>query len=276
MAPRPIPPACVALLPGLRARAAVQPLIPRQPLVLADGRPIGSIEPELAARLRGAGLVELGSAAGAGDALAWALPPGRGSAGSSIDAGLAAIAHWLREAGLAGRWRDERLDVTTEAGEVVGAIERAAVRPLGITTFAVHLIGLRPDGCVWVQQRALDKATDPGLWDTLMGGLRGAGESVQETLERETWEEAGLRLQDLEAIGRVGHITMRRPVAEGYMIEHLDLFEAVVPEALEPRNRDGEVERFECLSEAPLTERLQADRFTLEAALMLCGAASGP
>jgi len=24
---------------------------------------------------------------------------------------------------------------------------------------------------IWVQQRALDKANDPGLWDTLMGGM---------------------------------------------------------------------------------------------------------
>jgi 8-oxo-dGTP pyrophosphatase MutT (NUDIX family) len=280
---RAIPPACRALLPGLRARASRPPLVPRQALLLPDGRAIGSIEPALATRLEAAGLVEAvasgaagserAAAALAGPGPAWQVPVGVGDAGGALDDRLAAIAHWMRNAGLTGRWRDEPLDVTTAAGEVVGAIERAAVRPLGITTFAVHLIGIRPDGCQWVQQRALDKATDPGLWDTLMGGLRGAGESVHETLERETWEEAGLGLADLQALRHAGRITMRRPVVEGYLIEHLDLFEAVVPAGLEPANRDGEVARFACFDEAALAEHLAADRFTLEAALMLCGAA---
>jgi len=42
------------------------------------------------------------------------------------------------------------------------------VRTLGIATQAVHLVGTTPGGSVWVQQRAFDKAVDPGLWDTLM------------------------------------------------------------------------------------------------------------
>ena len=42
-------------------------------------------------------------------------------------------------------------------------VERGVVRVLGITTYAVHLVGSRRDGAVWVQQRAFDKATDPGL-----------------------------------------------------------------------------------------------------------------
>jgi len=39
-----------------------------------------------------------------------------------------------------------------------------------------------------------------------------------------------------------------------------------------PVNRDGEVARFECLGTAALVERLRADAFTLEAALILAGA----
>ena len=255
-----------ALLPALRARATVAPVPPREALTLPDGRGIGSIDAALAMELHRAGL--LMQVEGHGGMPAW-RPVAREE---SLDASLERIAGWLREAGRLGRWRNEALDVTTTEGDVVGRIERAAVRALGITTFAVHLIGTGAQGGTWVQQRALDKATDPGLWDTLMGGLRGAGESVAETLERETWEEAGLRIADLGSIRPVGRLTMRRPVAEGYMVEHLDVFEAVVPGHLTPVNRDGEVERFECLDDAALSERLEADRFTLEAALMLCGA----
>ena len=53
------------------------------------------------------------------------------------------------------------------------------------------------------------------------------------------------------------------------MIEHIEVFEAVVPRGLEPVNRDGEVDRFEALMPAELIGRMQDDAFTLEAALIL-------
>ena len=87
----------------------------------------------------------------------------------------------------------------------------------------------------------------------------------------------GQLLARLEADGEVtevkapaaGRITIRRPVSDGYMIEHIEIFEAVVPSGLEPVNRDGEVDRFEALMPAELIPRLKADAFTLEAALIL-------
>ena len=176
------------------------------------------------------------------------------------------------------RWRDERLAVDAVDGSALAAVERAVVRVLGITTRAVHLVGFAPDGRVWVQQRAFDKAVDPGRWDTLMGGQVSAGESIEETLERETQEEAGLAIADLIDVRRTDRITVRRPVAEGYIVEHIEVFEATVPAALAPRNRDGEVERFECLAAAALHERLAAGAFTLEATLdprPIAGAARG-
>ena len=185
------------------------------------------------------------------------------------DESLAELARWLHAQALASRWRDELLAVTDEADLPVAAIERAAVRPLGITTRAVHLVVRTAAGGVWVQQRALDKATDPGLWDTTMGGLRAAAESVSHTLERETWEEAGLRLAQLEALAPRGRITVRRPVEGGYMVEHIDTFDAMLPDSMVPVNQDGEVAGFECISVADLRHRLQRDQFTLEAALVL-------
>jgi hypothetical protein len=57
-----------------------------------------------------------------------------------------ALAQALRVAGLAGAWRDELLAVTDEQGTALGVVERAAVRPLGIATRAVHLLARSPDG----------------------------------------------------------------------------------------------------------------------------------
>jgi 8-oxo-dGTP pyrophosphatase MutT (NUDIX family) len=162
------------------------------------------------------------------------------------------------------------LDVVDAAGRTVGVVERAVVRVLGIATQAVHLVGFAEgEVAVWVQQRAFDKSTDPGRWDTLMGGQVTSGESITVTLERETMEEAGLTLAELRRLERSEPITIRRPVAEGYMIERIEVFRAGVPVGVEPVNRDGEVERFECLDEAALVARLRAGEFTLEATLIL-------
>lgn len=191
------------------------------------------------------------------------------SAAAEAAPALAAIAQWLHANGLAAAWRDELLCVTDPSGSPVALIERAAVRPLGIATHAVHLVACDARGHVWVQQRAFDKATDPGRWDTTMGGLLSADESIAHTLARETWEEAGLRIEALRGVATFGRMTVRRPVAEGYMVEHIDMFEATVPDGLVPLNQDGEVERFECLDRVSLVERLHADAFTLEAGMIL-------
>jgi 8-oxo-dGTP pyrophosphatase MutT (NUDIX family) len=217
---------------------------------------IGSVEPDLAQALVAAGLPLR-----AGDG-GWRID-------GAADASLAAIARWLHGQGIGSRWRGELLAVTDEQGRSVAAVERAVVRPLGIVTHAVHLVGVTPAGAVWVQRRALDKATDPGLWDTLMGGLVVAHEAVPETLERETWEEAGLRLDALHDLAGRGRVTVRRPVPDGYMVERVEVFVATVPDGVVPANRDGEVERFECLAPDALGARLRADAFTLEAALVL-------
>jgi 8-oxo-dGTP pyrophosphatase MutT (NUDIX family) len=246
-----------AWLRRLRERADQPPDAPRRRLRARAGGPaIGSVEDTLALRLAAEGLPLVADT----QSLALTGP---------VDAALAALARWLHERGLASRWRDEQLAVTDAGGAVLGRIERAAVRPLGITTHAVHLVGRSPAGGWWVQQRALDKATDPGLWDTLMGGLVSAGESIAQTLERETWEEAGLRLAELRDVVPLGRITVRRPVREGYMVEHIEMYSALVPEGLRPDNQDGEVQAFACLDRTALVERLQADTFTLEAALIL-------
>ena len=243
----------------LEAQAACPPARPREPLRLAEPAvSIGSIEPAVAIRLADAGLP---------------LEPfdGRWRVAGPADDGLRRIAEWLHANGASQRWRNELLAVEAEGGHTAARIERAAMRALGLTTRAVHLVGRTEAGEVWVQQRAFDKSTDPGLWDTLMGGQVAAGESTADTLERETREEAGLAigsLRDLEARGR---LTIRRPVIDGYMVEHIEVFEAVVPAGLFPQNRDGEVERFELLTPAALVERLREGVFTLEAALILIG-----
>lgn len=250
-------------LQGLRARADQAPGVARDALLVeASASAIGSVEPLMARRMLAAGLPITPTPAG------WRVT------GAPLNAAFACIAEWLRAQGLASAWRNELLSVCDASGAPVGTIERAAVRPLGIATHAVHLVGWAEQGGVWVQQRALDKATDPGQWDTLMGGLMSADEGIADTLARETWEEAGLRVDELRELVAGSRLTVRRPLIEGYMVEHIHVHEAVIPAQLTPLNQDGEVAAFERLSIADLRKRLRAGLFTLEAALILADALS--
>ena len=200
---------------------------------------------------------------------------------SDVTTSLNKLANLLRNAGLAGAWRSEQLAVRDELGTQVGTIERGAVRPLGIATLAVHLVGQTTDGRFWVQQRALNKPNDPGKWDTLMGGMVSSDDTVETALERETWEEAGLHITELKELRHGGLKCNCRPSSDGaagYMQEFIEWYVATVPDGLIPINQDGEVAQFALMDEAQLLAAMQRGDFTLEAALIMAsvlGLASG-
>ncbi len=192
------------------------------------------------------------------------------AAGSaSIDTCLAEVAHRLCEASCLRGWRNEQLDVQAGA-TVVGRIERAAARPLGLRTRAVHLNAWTPDGKLWIARRAMNKSTDPGMWDALVGGLVSAGETLDEALVRECAEEAGLDPADIAHRAPLRTILrMHRRLPEGYQVEDLLVADCVLAPEVRPANRDGEVEEIAVVSPAELLAMLDAGAFTLEAALVL-------
>jgi 8-oxo-dGTP pyrophosphatase MutT (NUDIX family) len=250
----------------LHSRADAPPLRPRVPLWWQAHR-IGSVEPDLFAR---AGLAD-GERLQRGNEGGWRI---EGELGPSLER----IAALLRDTRLAHTWRNEQLAVRGEDGSVLATVERAVTRPLGIATHAVHLTATAPDGRIWLQQRAFDKPTDPGLWDTLVGGMVPARDGVEEALARETWEEAGLRLSQVEGLRYGGRIETRRPFPElphGYVVETLDWYACTLPHGVTPSNQDGEVAAFACVDAGELALRLQQDACTIDAALILLGSHPG-
>lgn len=175
----------------------------------------------------------------------------------------------LREVGLVPGWRDELLSVrATPHGPVLAAIERAACRPLGIATTAVHLNAYTEDGDLVVARRAAHKQIDPGRWDNLVGGMVPYGESLEQALEREAWEEAGIALDRLEVHhGRA--FTLMRPVPEGVQCETIHVYDATLTAATEPRNQDGEVDAIETRTITEAVDAIDGDGFTLEASLVM-------
>lgn len=182
---------------------------------------------------------------------------------------LSQMALVLREAGCLRGWRNELLDIYGE-GRHLGVIERAAMRPLGMLTRAVHLNAWTPDGRLWIARRALSKATDPGLWDTLVGGLVGAGENLETSLLRESHEEAGLlpeNLHDRSPLRMV--LRMHRRLPEGYQVEDMLVSDCVLAESVQPNNLDGEVSEIRTVDLTELFHLLEAGEFTLEAEVVV-------
>jgi 8-oxo-dGTP pyrophosphatase MutT (NUDIX family) len=258
-------------LASLLASASQPPLQTRVPLVWRQ-HVIGSVEPGYLSQIslhQSPSDWPLWLPEDSGNGPQWRL-----SSDAPLSQVLAQLAQALRTARV-GRvvqqWRNEQLAVCNAQGERLATVERGVVRPLGIATRAVHLVGRSSDGRYWLQQRALNKANDPGLWDTLMGGMVSALDTLQTALERETWEEAGLRLNALEQLCFGGTVDLHKPCSDdaaGYVVEQTDWYHCTVPDGVQPVNQDGEVEQFLLLDRRALISKLQRNEFTTEAALI--------
>lgn len=184
----------------------------------------------------------------------------------------------LRNLGLIPGWRGEAYacEQPVEAperqrGASLFEMERAAFRFFGLQSRAAHVNGFSA-GRLWCGRRAPDKATDPGLLDNLAAGGLPAGEALADCARRELFEEAGVPPALTAGLREQGAVAVRRPVAEGLHDEVLQVFRLDLPEDFRPRNQDGEVSEFLCLSPAEALARCQAGEFTRDAAVvMACG-----
>jgi 8-oxo-dGTP pyrophosphatase MutT (NUDIX family) len=187
------------------------------------GARIGWLRPELAARLG-----------------AW---PGvfRSSADQVIlleEENLAPVVEQLAKEGFVPGWRNERYRIAN-----LFDIERAAARPFGLTTHAVHangVVGAR----MWLARRSATKPIDPGMWDNLVGGGISAGFTLEQTLVKESWEEAGIPAALARTARRGARLSVLREVPEGVQSELIESYDLELPESFQPKNQDGEVSEF--------------------------------
>jgi 8-oxo-dGTP pyrophosphatase MutT (NUDIX family) len=176
---------------------------------------------------------------------------------------LAGAAQALRQAGWITGWRDELYSYWGEiehapdpAEPHAFALERAAFRFFGLRSHAVHINGFAPDGRVWCGIRSMSKATDPGRIDNLAAGGLSAGESVLDCAIRELHEEAGLDPELARQVQPAGRVVTRRRESQGWHDEALLVYNLLLPAGTMPRNLDGEVSGFLCLSPEQAMARL--------------------
>jgi 8-oxo-dGTP pyrophosphatase MutT (NUDIX family) len=216
---------------------------------MAAGRRIGWLRPELAARLAAWPRVFKSSAERVVLLKHDELDP---------------VVRQLAQEGFIPGWRNERYRIAD-----LFEIERAAARPFGLTTRAVHVNGISCDGKkMWLARRASSKPIDPGMLDNLVGGGLTAGLSVEEALVKEAWEEAGIPAGLARKARRGASLSIVREVPEGVQSELIESYDLELPAGFEPRNQDGEVSEFMLLPFAQVEPQLGLGTLTYEAGLV--------
>ena len=190
---------------------------------MAGGRRIGWLQPELAARL--------------------ARWPAVFTSGAEkvvlVDAaGLGPVVEALAQEGFIPGWRNERYRIAD-----LFEIERAAARPFGLTTQAVHVNGIVGER-MWLARRSATKPIDPSMLDNLVGGGVSVGFSVEATVVKEAWEEAGIPAELARKAKAGGTISVLREVPEGVQSETISVYDLELPADFRPQNQDGEVSEF--------------------------------
>jgi 8-oxo-dGTP pyrophosphatase MutT (NUDIX family) len=211
--------------------------------LLAAGRQIGWLAPELAARLA-----------------AWpeVFKCSTEKVILVVPGALTPVVEQLAQEGFIPGWRNERYRI-----EDLFEIERAAARPFGLTTRAVHVNGIVGQR-MWLARRSATKPIDPGMLDNLVGGGVSVGYSVEQTLVKEAWEEAGIPAELAHAARHATSLRVLREVPEGVQSEVVEAYDLELPESFQPKNQDGEVAEFRLVS----FSGVPLEKLTFEAGLV--------
>jgi 8-oxo-dGTP pyrophosphatase MutT (NUDIX family) len=173
----------------------------------------------------------------------------------------------LRALGHLPGWRNEEFTFCAEGGETPFLqAERAGFYFLGMRSDAVHVNGFRADARMWVARRSATKQVDPGLLDNLCAGGVAAGETLQTCLQRELYEEAGIRLEATHLLRFRGSTEVGRVRDGGWHVERLHVYNLLLLADEQPCNRDGEVQEFLLLGAAEIAGLVHAEECTPDAA----------
>lgn len=186
---------------------------------------------------------------------------------------MAEVTRELARDGVIRGWRDELVSVSHHyAAPELFRVERAASRYFGLMAYGAHLNGFTRDKGLahcWVARRSADKAVDPGKLDNLVGGRISAGLSVDETLRKEAWEEAGIAPSMLGDLTCLGAVRVEYSVPEGLHREILFVHDLWLPGDFKPVNQDGEVSEIRCMPVEEVLQNLLTGDFTLDSGVVM-------
>ena len=161
----------------------------------------------------------------------------------------------------------EVFPIVDESGKVIGSASRGECHNGNkLLHPVVHLHVFNSKGEVYLQKRPAWKDIQPGKWDTAVGGHIDYGETPEDALAREVWEELGItdfaptfmgmyvfesaREKELVYVHRTVYDGMIAPSTEeldgGRFWSMEEIADAMGKEILTP-NFESEFRRFHCL-----------------------------
>lgn len=160
------------------------------------------------------------------------------------------------------KWRNETFDVMTRWGEEpLFRLDRGAVPFFGVRAYGVHLNGYRfVDGNLhlWIGRRALDKQVAPDKLDNIVAGGIGNGHGIVATLYKEADEEGGIPASLVARARPAGAVSYLMRTALGVRDDVLFVYDLELPAEFTPKNRDGEIVRFELIPAERVLEQVRS------------------
>ncbi|MFC1812211.1 NUDIX hydrolase YfcD [Thermodesulfobacteriota bacterium] len=89
--------------------------------------------------------------------------------------------------------KDEIVSIVDEENNLIGTEFRSVMRLKGLIHRASYILVFNSKEQIFVQKRTLTKDVYPGYYDVAAGGVVLAGETYEESAERELEEELGIR-----------------------------------------------------------------------------------
>jgi 8-oxo-dGTP pyrophosphatase MutT (NUDIX family) len=107
------------------------------------------------------------------------------------------------------------------------------------------------------------------MLDNLVGGGINAALSIEETLVKEAWEEAGIPADLARRATPGGKVELLREVPEGVQSEVIQVYDLELPRDFTPQNQDGEVAEMKLVALAEARRLIEeTEELTVDAALV--------
>jgi 8-oxo-dGTP pyrophosphatase MutT (NUDIX family) len=152
-------------------------------------------------------------------------------------------------------------------------IDRAAAPYFGIRAFGQHMNGFVREGGslrMWIGRRSADRVNFPGKLDNLVAGGLPYALSLEENLEKECMEEAGIPVSLACSAVPVGVVTYNALSSKGLKPDTLYCYDLELPADFTPSCNDGEVEEFYLWPVEKVLETVRdSDEFKLNCNLVI-------
>jgi 8-oxo-dGTP pyrophosphatase MutT (NUDIX family) len=159
------------------------------------------------------------------------------------------------------KWRNETFAVAPRWDmPPVFRLDRGAVPFFGTRAYGVHLNGYHRRGdalFLWIGRRSPDKQVAPDKLDNLVAGGIGNGHGVEETLVKESEEEASIPASLVKHAVPAGAVSYRMETRLGIRDDVLFVYDLETPADFVPKNRDGEIVQFELTPAREVLDRIQ-------------------